>query len=865
MFIRIMRRAPLLAAFLLAPVSAFAADGTEKISYEEHVRPILRQHCFSCHNQNEKKGGLALDSYASTMEGGAGGEVVFDGDGSASRIWQLMAHEDTPIMPPGQDKLPGELIDTVKAWIDGGLLENAGSKAKKKKTNALAFSSSADGKPEGPPPMPETVWKQPSVTTDRPAAATSIRTSPWAPLVAIGGQDQVILYNTDSGELVGVLPFPEGEPQSLSFSRDGGYLLVGGGRHSAQGVTVLYDIRTGDRVGRAGDELDIVLGSDIHPDLSRVALGGPQRLVRIHDLATGAVAIELKKHTDWVYSVRYSPDGVLVASGDRAGGLVLWESDTGRLYLDLVGHKDGIRGIAWRSDSNVVASASMDGTVKLWDVLSGREIKNIAAHGSGVTGIDMAKDGRIVTCGKDGTVKLWDANGNAVRDLPAFPESALEVSFTYDDAGVIAGDWTGKFQGWKTADATPLYTLASNPQTLETRIASAQQHSDQALAVFNERNTAFLAIEADLNTTLAQMNDIAAKLDALRPLATAAEAKRVELQTMADASTAALVPIQEAMGPLQTRVADATKSTNEMAATQGALEGKIKELEASSKAATDARDTAAKSIEEIDAQVVMVQGVEPIDNEKLVALQTQRAGVAKVHAEQVASFETNQQELTSVKEQLRVLNESLRPAQEQLLAAQRELSELQTKVATARELALSSSAAAKVATAEATGLANQVVQMEPQLAELQKAVAEKTPKRDEARVALEPIATAKDTAAVALAQLQADLAAFQGQRSQLETAQQAVEAKLTEATAIAEAKKASAAELANRYTAEETRLAEVQKQLAALQAEVEALMKSKNEMLAAEATALETAELAEAEKAKLVDRKALFDAAYPPK
>ncbi len=865
MFIRIMRRAPLLAAFFLAPITAFAADGTEKISYEEHVRPILRQHCFSCHNQNEKKGGLALDSYASTMEGGAGGEVVFDGDGSSSRIWQLMAHEDTPVMPPGQDKLPGELTDTVKAWIDGGLLENAGSKAKKKKTNALAFSSSADGKPEGPPPMPETVWKQPSVTTDRPAAATSIRTSPWAPLVAIGGQDQVVLYNTDSGELVGILPFPEGEPQSLSFSRDGGYLLVGGGRHSAQGVTVLYDIRTGDRVGRAGDELDIVLGSDINPELSRVALGGPQRLVRIHDLATGAVAFELKKHTDWVYSVRYSPDGVLVASGDRAGGLVLWEADTGRLYLDLVGHKDGIRGIAWRSDSNVVASASMDGTVKLWDVLSGREIKNIAAHGSGVTGIDMAQDGRIVTCGKDGAVKLWDANGNAVRDLPAFPESALEVSFTYNDAGIIAGDWTGKIQGWKTDDASPLYTLASNPQTLEVRVESARQGAEQAIAVFNELNTGFMAIEADLNATVAQSNEMAAKLDALRPLAVAAEVKRVELQGVADAAAAALVPIQEALAPLQTRVADATKSTNDMAASQSLLEAKIKELEASSKVATDARDAAAKSIEEIDTQVIATQGVDPIDIEKVAALQTQRAEAAKVHADQVASFEKNQQELTSVKEQLRTLNETMRPAQEQLVASQRELSDLQTKIAAARELAVSSTAAAKLATTEATGLANQVAQMEPQLAELQKSVAEKTTKRDEARVALEPVAVAKETASTVLAQLQADLATFTAQRGQLEAAQQAVEAKLSEATAIAEAKQASAAELATRYTAEELRLAEVRKQMEALQAEVEALMKSKNEMLSAEATALEAAELAEAEKAKLADRKALFDAAYPPK
>ena len=35
-----------------------------KVTYDKHVKPILREHCFSCHNQEQKKGGLALDSYA---------------------------------------------------------------------------------------------------------------------------------------------------------------------------------------------------------------------------------------------------------------------------------------------------------------------------------------------------------------------------------------------------------------------------------------------------------------------------------------------------------------------------------------------------------------------------------------------------------------------------------------------------------------------------------------------------------------------------------------------------------------------------------------------------------------------------------
>ncbi len=118
-----------------------------------------------------------------------------------------------------------------------------------------------------------------------------------------------------------------------------------------------------------GDELDTVFGADINDNMSQVAMGGPQKIVRIYDTSTGDVAFELKKHTDWVYCVEYSPDGVLVASGDRSGGLHVWEADTGRLYMDLIGHKDAVRAVSWRGDSNVLVSASEDGTVKIWEMV----------------------------------------------------------------------------------------------------------------------------------------------------------------------------------------------------------------------------------------------------------------------------------------------------------------------------------------------------------------------------------------------------------------------------------------------------------------------------------------------------------------
>ncbi|GIT06093.1 MAG: hypothetical protein CM1200mP29_15040 [Verrucomicrobiota bacterium] len=50
------------------------------------------------------------------------------------------------------------------------------------------------------------------------------------------------------------------------------------------------------------------------------------------ELPTGEPLFNIKKHSDWVMALAFSPDTVLLASGDRNGGLHIWESFTGNLF-----------------------------------------------------------------------------------------------------------------------------------------------------------------------------------------------------------------------------------------------------------------------------------------------------------------------------------------------------------------------------------------------------------------------------------------------------------------------------------------------------------------------------------------------------
>ncbi len=472
-----------------AGVLSEAADAAKpKVTYQDQVSGIFKNRCNSCHNGDKQKGGLTLESFGGAMQGGSSGKVVEPGDPDGSRLFELISHKDEPKMPPNSPKIPDAEIALIRQWIEGGALETSGSVAMVKAKPKFEFKldPSAMGKPAGPPAMPQGLVPEPSVVSAKPTAVVALASSPWAPLVAVGGHKQVLLYRSTDNHLVGVLPFAEGTIHVLKFSRNGDLLLAGGGRGGQSGLAVVWDVKTGKRVFEIGKEYDSVLAADISPDHGLVALGGPSKILRVYNTADGQLVYESKKHTEWVTAIEFSPDGVLLASGDRNNGLLVWEAQTGREFYDLRGHTAAITDISWRLDSNVVATASEDGSVRLWEMQNGSQIKTWGAHGGGVASVRFAKDGRIVTAGRDRVVRLWDQNGNKQRDFEAFGDLALEAIFTQDETRVIGADWTGELRAWELKEGKRVANLAANPGPIATRLEQNKAALAQAEATLQQ-------------------------------------------------------------------------------------------------------------------------------------------------------------------------------------------------------------------------------------------------------------------------------------------------------------------------------------------------------------------------------------------
>ncbi|HWN95594.1 MAG TPA: c-type cytochrome domain-containing protein [Methylomirabilota bacterium] len=521
----------------ISVASALAALAQEKITFQDHVLPLVEANCAKCHNSDKKKGDLDLTSYSAALAGGAAGKVLVAGDADASKLWKAINHTEDPSMPPNRGKMTDKELAVFQKWIAGGLLETLSSKAiGGKPTVDLAIGAGAIGKPEGPPPMPGDMLMEPVASLKRSTAVTGLAASPWAPIVAVAGQKQVVLYHSGTLDLLGVLPFRDDQatyqPDDVKFSRNGKLLVVGGGHAARAGRVMVFEITTGERIISvgAGQEFDSALGSDISPDQSRIALGGPSRILKVFSTKDGSLLFKMKKHTDWVTAVAFSPNGEWLASADRNGGITIWDADNGLEIHTLAGHKAGVTALSWRPDSKLLASVSEDGSAKIWEMNDGKQVKTWNPHPGGALSISYTHDGRMVTCGRDNQVVAWSADGAKLKSFGLTNELPVRATFSHDGERVVASDWTGRVTVWETKTGRRTGELSANPPPITEQVATVQQRLTELQSGHAPVSPAKAAAESALKDALSDLAKASNTVEKARAALAPKEAEDAKLR-----------------------------------------------------------------------------------------------------------------------------------------------------------------------------------------------------------------------------------------------------------------------------------------------------------------------------------------------
>src|SRR5882672_8241278 len=108
----------LLAFAVLSPLRAQTAPAASPDFFENKIRPVLSNNCYSCHTGSQL-GGLRLDSRDAMLKGGKSGTALVPGDPDKSLMIRAVQQTTALKMPMGA-RLNDAQIEDLVAWVKAG-------------------------------------------------------------------------------------------------------------------------------------------------------------------------------------------------------------------------------------------------------------------------------------------------------------------------------------------------------------------------------------------------------------------------------------------------------------------------------------------------------------------------------------------------------------------------------------------------------------------------------------------------------------------------------------------------------------------------------------------------------------------------
>jgi WD40 repeat protein/DNA-binding SARP family transcriptional activator len=216
-----------------------------------------------------------------------------------------------------------------------------------------------------------------------------------------GGRGQVILVDARTLRRVGAFRGLRGAVQALAFSPDG-KRLAAAEVDVPYPRTFIWDVRTRrltafrNTCGRRDAQCS-TSSLAFSPNGQMIAEARDIAGTEIRDVRTGRLITTLAEGGE-SRSVAFSPNGKLVMVGQFDGKGFTFSTDTWkRLPQSLDEHTKRINYIVFTPDSRTLATASEDGTVQLWDVATDKRIGGPISFETGTwAAATFSRDGRYL-------------------------------------------------------------------------------------------------------------------------------------------------------------------------------------------------------------------------------------------------------------------------------------------------------------------------------------------------------------------------------------------------------------------------------------------------------------------------------------
>lgn len=151
----------------------------------------------------------------------------------------------------------------------------------------------------------------------------------------------------------------------------------------------------------------------LHPKEHLVATAGQQGKVQWipfsveeHKSLEGTEAVVAGDQ--FVYCVRYSPDGRSLAVSAKDGSVVVVDVASQKSFAKIPGDGQPVRSLAWMPDSSRLVFGSNNTQASLVDVVSGVVVRSFSGHNGWVSGVDTGDKNIFVSVATDASLRVWD-------------------------------------------------------------------------------------------------------------------------------------------------------------------------------------------------------------------------------------------------------------------------------------------------------------------------------------------------------------------------------------------------------------------------------------------------------------------------